>query len=70
LTIFRGIKTHLTSWASAAYSAFDVRDVFVFGGIGMMGYGLWMFIPWVAYTITGATLMLLGLGWLVRRPIK
>lgn len=48
----------------------DIRDVFVFGGLVMLGYGLYLFEPWTAYVVTGALLMLLGLGWLFRRPKK
>ena len=39
----------------------DVRDVFVFGGLALMGYGLWLYRPWVAYAACGLVLLLLGL---------
>lgn len=48
----------------------DIRDILVFGGLGMLGYGLYLFEPWTAYVVTGVLLMLLGLGWLFRRSNK
>ena len=63
---FKGIR----SFVSKVYTAFDVRDFFVFGGLGMIGWGLYLFEPWIAYVVTGILLMLLGLGWLFRRPAK
>jgi len=40
----------------------DLRDVFVFGGIAMMGYGLWMYKPWVAFAVCGAVIFRIGYG--------
>lgn len=51
-------------------SSIDIRDIFVFGGLSFMGYGLGMYRPWVGVSVTGATLMALGLGWLTRGPVK
>ena len=45
----------------------DIRDILVFGGLGMLGYGLYLFEPWTAYVVTGVLLMILGIGWLFRR---
>jgi hypothetical protein len=45
----------------------NVRDFFVFGGLILMGSGLWMLLPWLSLTVCGAILILLGLGWLTRR---
>lgn len=38
----------------------DLRDCFVFGGIAMMGYGLWMYRPWVSLAVCGAILTAIG----------
>ena len=38
----------------------DLRDVFVFGGLIILGIGLWLYMPWVSLTIVG--IILLGLG--------
>lgn len=39
----------------------DVRDVFVFAGLSMLGYGLYGYRPWVAYAVCGGILLLIGL---------
>ncbi len=39
----------------------DLRDCFVFGGLGIMGYGLYLFQPWVSFTVCGAILLAVGL---------
>jgi len=64
------IKSFFASLASAVKKAIDVRDVFVFGGLVSLSYGLWSFIPWVGWSVSGAVMMALGLGWLFRRPDK
>lgn len=50
------IKTATRSLAGM----FGVRDVFVFGGLGLMGYGLHLYEPWVAFSVCGACLMAFG----------
>jgi hypothetical protein len=42
-------------------SAVDLRDVFVFGGLLLMGVGLWMYEPWVSLTVIGSILVVFGL---------
>ena len=42
-------------------SFFDIRDFFVFGGLGMLGYGL--YLKWgegVALIVCGVLLMVIG----------
>jgi len=42
----------------------DIRDVFVFGGLGMLGYGL--YLKWgegVALMVCGGIVFILGLLW-------
>jgi hypothetical protein len=46
---------------SAVGRAIDLRDCFVFGGLGIMGYGLYQFRPWVAFTVCGAILLAIGI---------
>jgi hypothetical protein len=43
-------------------SIFGLRDLFVFGGLGLVGYGIWQVNQWLAFVVCGAILMLLGLG--------
>jgi hypothetical protein len=68
--IIKRIGTFFSSLFKGLWNAFDIRDIFVFGGLGMIGWGLYLFEPWIAYVVTGVLLMLLGLGWLFRRPAK
>ena len=42
-------------------SAIGIRDLFVFSGLGLMGYGLHLFEPWVAFAVCGACLTAFGL---------
>jgi hypothetical protein len=46
----------------------DLRDVLVFGGLTMLGYGLCLYQQWVGLSVSGGLLMALGLGWLTRMP--
>ena len=39
----------------------DIRDVFVFGGLGMLGYGLYLLHPWLGWSVAGGILMSLGI---------
>lgn len=39
----------------------DIADVLVFGGILMVGCGVWMVRPWVALVVVGATVFGLGI---------
>ena len=50
---------------------FDIRDVLVFGGIGLLGYGLYLeYGLWLPLIVCGGLIMLLGLGFLTRQPPK
>jgi len=40
--------------------AFEIRDIFVFGGLVMLGYGLYQFIPWVSFAVCGFLLFFVG----------
>lgn len=51
---------------NAAWAAFDVRDLLVYGGLVSIGYGLYQLFPWLGWTAFGVVSMLLGLGWLFR----
>jgi hypothetical protein len=60
-----GAIEYLRTHAANLTKAFDLRDLFVFGGIAMMGYGLWLYQPWIAFTVCGATIFRLGFGPLI-----
>lgn len=65
MTLFGRIKEYfkrgLVSLAGAVKSAIGIRDIFVFGGMGMLGYGLYLFKPWVCFVVCGSLLMAIGL---------
>jgi len=50
----------LKSFFQSIYNSFDVRDCFVFCGLGMLGYGLYLLSPWIAFSVCGALLMAIG----------
>jgi len=56
----------IKSRLGAAWSAFDVRDLLVYGGMFSIGYGLYQLHPWLGWTAFGVVSMLLGLGWILR----
>lgn len=59
--VFSRLKNFLKSLAVGAFGAFDVRDFFVFGGLSMLGFGLYLLRPWLGFSITGLILMSIGL---------
>ena len=61
MSIRTWISKNLSGISSRVKSAFDIRDLFVFGGLAMMGYGLYLLKPWLGWAATGAVLVSLGL---------
>lgn len=53
----------LTFAASTMWLAFDIRLVFFFGGLILLGYGLFLYLPWVSFSVCGVILM--ATGWLM-----
>jgi len=54
-------------------TAIDIRDVLLFGGLAMLGYGLHLYAPWMGFAVPGAILTALGLfvwiiGLFIKRP--
>lgn len=64
------IKTVSEKILDATVGQVSIQDLFVFGGLFFLGYGLSMFRPWVGVSVSGALLMALGLGWLTRGSQK
>ena len=60
MSTFSRTQQAIASRFDAARAAFDIRDVLLFGGLAMLGYGLYRYRPWVAFTVCGALLMLIG----------
>ena len=42
-------------------------DIIIIVGIVLIGYGLYLFKPWVSYTVEGAILLMLGMMVIMRR---
>ena len=42
-------------------NALDVRDIFLFSGLFILSYGLWLYAPWIGFSVGGFLLMILGL---------
>jgi len=38
----------------------DVRDILFVGGFALLGYGLFLFLPWVSFTVCGGLLIALS----------
>ena len=61
-----GLKSSLISVFSkigVLRATFDIRIVFFIGGLCLFGYGLYLYIPWVSYSVCGFILM--AVGWLM-----
>ena len=39
----------------------DVRDFFLFSGLFFVGYGLYLYAPWIGFTVGGGLLMLIAI---------
>lgn len=42
--------------------SFDVRDFLLFSGLFFIGYGLWLYAPWIGFLVGGFLLMILALA--------
>ena len=60
MAIFQRIKRFLSTLTGSIASGFDIRDIFIFGGMAMLFYGLYIWIQWVAFAVCGALLILMG----------
>ncbi len=48
---------------STMWDTFEIRIVFFFGGLILLGYGLFLYLPWLSYSMCGVILM--AIGWLM-----
>lgn len=55
------LRALLIFCVSALWNIWDRRDVFIFGGLAMLGYGLNMISPAVAFSVCGGILLSFGL---------
>ena len=58
--ISRGLKDDLIAGLKRLRPDIDLRDVLVFGGIGMVGYGISMVSPPAAWVVVGLASFWLG----------
>jgi len=64
VSVIRAISSTFFSLLSMIWrliASFDRRDVFVFGGLSMMGYGLHIYSPALCFSICGGILLLIGI---------
>lgn len=61
LKITKCFAPHLLSLLRILVNAFDIRDFILLGGLGMLGYGLYLLDPWIAFTVCGALLVVLSI---------
>jgi hypothetical protein len=39
----------------------DLRDILILGGLGLLWFGLNIVLPWAAYAVCGAILLVIGI---------
>jgi hypothetical protein len=59
--MIRRVYERIRAAAIVAWEWFDLRDLLVFGGLMMAGYGLWLYRPWIAFSVCGVALVAIGL---------
>jgi len=59
--IIRKVGNFIKSLFKGLWAAFDIRDFFVFGGVGMLGYGIYLLKGqgW-AFVVCGPLFMVIG----------
>lgn len=60
MTIFGNLEK-AKSFLGKIKNPIGLSDVFLFGGLYLLWYGLFLYRPWVSFTICGALLMVYGL---------
>lgn len=61
MKILLGIIQIFQNIISGVSKSFDMRDFFVYGGLVMAFVGLFMFMPWVAFTAIGFVMLIIGI---------
>jgi len=54
------IAEYIKSRFQRVYDSFDIRDFFVYIGLGLLFYGLYLLQPWIAFSVCGVLLMAIG----------
>lgn len=63
VSLVRELRASLIFRVSALWSTFDIRLFFFLGGLILLGYGLYLYLPWVSFSVCGVILMVVG--WLM-----
>ena len=61
MDIFKKLNNFIAFLFKGLWAAFDIRDFFVFGGVGMLGYGIYLLKGqgW-AFVVCGPLFMIIG----------
>lgn len=54
-------QVFLNSLAKAVKTALDLRDFFLFFGLIMLGYGLYLLRPWLGFSVPGLIMVCISL---------
>jgi len=61
IKLIKRILSGIRAFPSKVYAVFDIRDALVFGGLGMLGYGLYLrWGEWLGFMVCGILLMIIG----------
>jgi hypothetical protein len=59
---FSTIRSRLfTNSINLFKAAFGLKELFILGGLSLIGYGLWLYDPKISFVVSGSLVMLLGL---------
>ena len=54
------MKSKMRKIAAAVWGGFDIKDVFAFGGLAAVSWGLWLVYQPAAFIVTGTALFWMG----------
>ena len=55
------------NWAKIKITSVSIfLDIIIIAGLVLIGYGLYLYKPWVSYTVEGALLLMLGMVKIMR----
>ena len=65
--IWKNLASKASSLLKKIASVFDLQDIFCFGGLSMIGVGLWHYDFRVSLVVVGVVLMVMGRGILIMK---
>jgi len=66
VSIFPKLKHRFLGVTSAIFRAFGIREIFMLSGLSLLGYGLWLYTPWIGFSVPGG--LMLAAGYLMGDP--